>query len=344
MSSGGLPQSVLALLGEETVAELAALLPSLAAPVSAPAGPRLGTERYRTHYAIRALLERLGAQEPTVLALDDLHWADDASIEVIGHLIRRFQGPLLGAFAFRRAPAGLAAFLDSAQRAGSASRLDLAPLSVEEAAALFESDVEGPTRAALYEESGGNPFDLEELQHAASVLHVFATPASGEAGVPTAPPPSVVVVIREELAALPEDVRGVLESAAVVGDAFEPDLVASVAGTPEPAALAAIDRLLEADLVRPTDVPRRSRFRHPIVRRAVYEGARGVADRRPRSGGGAGVGRRPGRGAGPPGRAVGRLRRRGRNRPARGRGSERGAPRPARDGAVAERGAAPAAR
>jgi DNA-binding CsgD family transcriptional regulator/tetratricopeptide (TPR) repeat protein len=269
---GALPQSVLAVLGEETVAELSALLPSLAAPASAPVAPQLGTERYRTHYAIRALLERLAAQQPTVLALDDLHWADHASIEVIGHLVRRFNGPLLGAFAFRRAPAGLAAFLDAAQRAGSGSRLELVPLSAEEAAALFDSGIDAATRAALYEESGGNPFYLEELQHAAARRHSGATPAPTDTGGPAAPPPSVVVVIREELAALPGDVREVLESAAIAGDAFEPDFVATVADTPEPLALSAIDRLLEADLIRPTDVPRRFRFRHPIVRRAVYQG------------------------------------------------------------------------
>jgi predicted ATPase len=61
--AGALPQSVVGALGEETVAELAALLPSLAAPAPASAAPRLGTERYRTHYAIRALLERLAARQ-----------------------------------------------------------------------------------------------------------------------------------------------------------------------------------------------------------------------------------------------------------------------------------------
>jgi predicted ATPase len=148
--AGALPQSVLSVLGEETVAELAALLPSLAVSASASAPPQLTSERYRTHYAIRALLERLAAQQPTVLMLDDLHWADDASVEVIGHLVRRFHGPLLGAFAFRRAPAALAAALDAAQRAGSASRLAPAPLTAAEAAALFERGVDAGTRATVY--------------------------------------------------------------------------------------------------------------------------------------------------------------------------------------------------
>jgi len=169
------------------------------------------------------------------------------------------------------APAALAAALDAAQRAGSASRLAPAPLTSAEAAALFEPGIDAGTRATLYEESGGNPFYLEELQHAAARREPGASHARGATGAPEAPPAGVAAAIRDEVAALPGDVRVVLESAAVVGAAFEPDLVAAVAGTPEPVALAAIDRLLDADLVRPTDAPRRFRFRHPIVRRAVYE-------------------------------------------------------------------------
>src|SRR3954453_9649960 len=70
--AGTLPAYLLDALGEDTMTELAALLPSLAAPPGTPAAG-LPSERYRTHYAIRALLERLAAQQPTVLLLDDLH-------------------------------------------------------------------------------------------------------------------------------------------------------------------------------------------------------------------------------------------------------------------------------
>ena len=62
-----------------------------------------------------------------------------------------------------------------------------------------------------------------------------------------------------------------LQGAAVAGDPFEPELAAAAADVGEPEAMDALDELLRADLIRPTDVPRRFRFRHPIVRRAVYE-------------------------------------------------------------------------
>jgi DNA-binding NarL/FixJ family response regulator len=67
----------------------------------------------------------------------------------------------------------------------------------------------------------------------------------------------------------------VLEGAAVSGEPFEPELAAAAAGVDEAAAMEALDELLQRDLVRGTDVPRRFRFRHPLVRRAVYEAAPG---------------------------------------------------------------------
>ena len=69
--------------------------------------------------------------------------------------------------------------------------------------------------------------------------------------------------------------RALLEAAAVAGEPFEPDLAAAIAELEPAAGLDALDGLLALDLLRPTAVPRRFVFRHPLVRRAVYESARG---------------------------------------------------------------------
>ena len=88
-------------------------------------------------------------------------------------------------------------------------------------------------------------------------------------------PAAVAASLSEELALLSEGGRLVLEGAAVAGDPFEPELAAAAAGTSEAAAMDAVDELLQVDLIRTTDVPRRFRFRHPLVRRAVYEATAG---------------------------------------------------------------------
>src|SRR5262249_15550078 len=63
--------------------------------------------------------------------------------------------------------------------------------------------------------------------------------------------------------------------AAVAGAPFEPELAASAGATSEAAAMDAVDELLQLDLIHPTDVPRRFRFRHPLVRRAGYQATPG---------------------------------------------------------------------
>jgi DNA-binding CsgD family transcriptional regulator len=84
-------------------------------------------------------------------------------------------------------------------------------------------------------------------------------------------PDAVAAALTEELGLLSEQARLILEGAAVAGDPFDPEVAAAAAGAADAAAIDALDELLRLDLVRETDVPRRFRFRHPLVRRAVYE-------------------------------------------------------------------------
>ena len=87
-------------------------------------------------------------------------------------------------------------------------------------------------------------------------------------------PPAVASAIAGELAALQDAPRRLLEAAAVAGEPFEPDLAGAIAAVETDEALEALDDLLDLDLVRPTQVPRRFAFRHPLVRRAVYDSSR----------------------------------------------------------------------
>jgi DNA-binding NarL/FixJ family response regulator len=267
---GALDPVVVRTLQPQALQELAHVFPSLSGFADETLAARGQAERYRFHYALRAVLERLAARRPVVIALDDVHWADPASGEVIAHLLRRFRGPLLTALAVRHTPSPLAGLLEDAIRAGEGVRLDLGPLSSAEAQALMDPELDAPTRDELYRESGGNPFYLEQLGR---VRPPEARPAAMTAG-PTESwtlPPAVAVAINDELSRIHASHKLVLDAAAVVGESFEPELVASIAECSVAFTLEALDQLVGADIIRPTATLRRFRFRHPIVRRAVYD-------------------------------------------------------------------------
>ena len=84
-------------------------------------------------------------------------------------------------------------------------------------------------------------------------------------------PTAVIAAIDDELDDLSAECRLVVEAAAVAGEPFDAQVVGAIAERTQRQTLDALDELLVADLIRPTIAPRRFRFRHPIVRRAVYD-------------------------------------------------------------------------
>ena len=246
-----------ALIGDR-VAELARVLPS-----AAPAGAGgLQDERFHAYRAVRALLQRMAMGHPVLLVLDDVQWADDASLELIAHLLRRPPAaPVLIALAFRagQVPNTLLAAMEAAARDGLVTEIGLGPLSQAEADALLGT----PAVPLLYRQSGGNPFYLQELAR-------LPLPAGDDA---VDVPPAVAAALGQEIAGLGEQARRLGWGAAVAGEPFDLDLAGAAAGLDERQTLGAIDELLAANVAGPTEVPRRYRFRHPLVRRAVYDGA-----------------------------------------------------------------------
>ena len=253
-------------LAGEAAADLGAVFPSLAGRAGA-AG------RFRAHRAVALLLERLPPGRGLLLVLDDVHWADEASVEVLAHVLRTPapRGLVLAlAHRARQSPGRLV----SARGGGSPwlRRADRARATRPSARRRrCCRDGTDPARAhRLYEASGGNPFYLEQLARAGAVARVAGAAARDELALPAA----VVAALAHELDGLPQPARTLLESGALVGEPFEVDLAMAVAEQDAAGALEALDVLLARDLVRPTDVPRRLRFRHPILRRVVYEASR----------------------------------------------------------------------
>ena len=259
----------------ELLEELGGIFPSLR-PANGKPDTAVADERYRAHRAVRALLERIAEDKPLVLVLDDLHWGDRASIELIAALMRRGpDAPVLLAFAFR--PGQAPERLSAALAAPTVARVELGQLSESQAAEMLV-ELDAKSLADIYRHGGGNPFYLEQLARASdagrlsgALRHAGNGDGEPAGGVPGA----VAAALAEELESLSLSARGLLNGAAVAGEPFEPDLAAAVAEVSQSEGLAALDDLIDRDLVRPTQVPREFIFRHPLVRRAVYESTRG---------------------------------------------------------------------
>jgi len=243
---------VLNLLGPQRLALLADVLPG----VSATPGATASAERWRLHRALGELLALVADGRPLLLLIDDVHWADPATVELLEHLIRRPPADsLLIALGARRGQA--AERLLTAQRASAAVglvALDLRPLDRDDAEELLAPIADAAERC--FAQSGGNPLLLRELAR--------------EGG--HAVPGGVVAAVASEIAALPPDARALAEGAAIAGDPFAFDLAARIADLDDAAALAALDVVAARELVRSTGEPREFAFRHPVVRTAIYEG------------------------------------------------------------------------
>ena len=257
-------------LAAEELGELAWVFPALRSLRPASSPPSIAAERFRTHHAMRELVERIAAPRPLVLTLDDVQWSDGASLEFIGHLLRRAPDAavmLAATIRSGRSPARITAAIGDAVRTGKVKQLELGPLDHDQAGrlvgAIASSDLE-----RLYRESGGNPFYLLQLARAAASPK---PPLSGPDWTDAREVPAAIrAAIASELDGLPAQALAFAQAAAVAGDPFELDLAIATAAMSEPDALAALDELVEREVLRRGDVPRQFRFRHPLVRNAIY--------------------------------------------------------------------------
>lgn len=248
------------------------VFPSLA-PLSKQDQKRAGPdERHRLLRTMQSLLEKMADERPLLFALDDLHWADPASIDLVCHLLyRRMKSPCLLLFASRlqQTEPRLCTAFDEAERHRRTLRIELTPLSAADAEQLLGEKIDPSLRGEIYRESGGNPLYLEQLAGAARTGAIAPKQAAESSQLNV--PPAVKAAIGGELEILSPGARTLLEGAALLGEPFDPELAAETAGITRAEALHALDETLDVGLVLPAGAPRHFRFRHPIVRRAVQQ-------------------------------------------------------------------------
>jgi DNA-binding CsgD family transcriptional regulator len=264
---GTLHRDRLQRLGVERVEDLAGIFPALGDSGQAT----VADDRFRAHRAVRELLDGLAATRGLVLILDDLHWADEASLELLEALVRRPPERAVLIAGGHRPAAELDPLRAALDRAPRSLPLEVGPLSRDDAEQLVPAELPVPERVEVLSQAGGNPFYLEQLARVPGSSGQRGPGELLEGGFRL--PAGVTASIAEELGALPASARTLLHGAAAAGEPFDLRLAAAAAGVGFDAALDAIDQALAVDLVRTTQTPDQFVFRHPLVRRAVYAAA-----------------------------------------------------------------------
>ena len=246
--------------------ELARLLPELD-PVASAAPAPMGTQSARLFELVLGVLGRIAAQRPLVLVIEDLHWADRSTLDLVAFLMRTPPaGPVLLAVTYRTDELHrghpLRPLLAELERVRAIERIELAPFDRAQVAAQLEGILGEPAERdvadRVFERSEGNAFLVEEM------LGIVRAGADIELL-----PPSLRDVLLARTETLPDSVRRTLRLAAVAGRRVPDRLLAAVADVPEHELVEALREAVEHNVL----VVDQSgyAFRHALVRDAVYD-------------------------------------------------------------------------
>ncbi|WP_274386578.1 BTAD domain-containing putative transcriptional regulator [Streptosporangium soli] len=216
-----------------------------------PPRPALAEDARRVMFdAVTERLESLAAQRPLMVVLDDLHWADLASLDLLGHLAETARGPILLTVA-------------GAAPAQPGVRLPLGGLStgaIAELATAMGLTVGADTVTEISAGTQGNPyFARAALRSVAGGETVESALADGITGA-----------VRRSLRRFPAPVRAALETAALIGADLDAELVAEVGGGPIGEVTEALDLALVTEVLV-AEPGTGLRFGHDLVRETLYD-------------------------------------------------------------------------
>jgi DNA-binding CsgD family transcriptional regulator len=231
-----------------------------------PARPHLYT-------AIRLLLER-GTTSPTLLILDDFHWADTASVELIDFLVSHpIHTPLsiVVAQRTRQTSARLRSALARGIGIGVVDQVRLDALTLAQSGEILGMPEDDETLRQLHAESGGNPLYLLALaQTSAGAGPRKSVRTRYDNEVPS----SLATLLFGELASLGRNEFAVASAASVLGDQFGISALSAVAQLDDVSTETVVAELVRRDLLRPVDTdaasPATYTIRHPVLRSVIY--------------------------------------------------------------------------
>ncbi len=257
------------------------LLPDAA---SAPVPPE--EERHRVLDGVGRFLVARSRHVPLVLILDDLHWADRATVALLRHLVHQVASErLLVVGTYRDVDLDRAHPLTDAlagwPREPGYDHLRIDSLNAEEVTAFVGAvggqEFELKVGTAWARETGGNPFFILELiRHLHEEGKLYRGVDGGWTTVARLRDLALPVAARDvavrRLSRLPEDATRLLTVAAAFEGAFRFEVVADLAGLSEDAGLDALDEAVGARILEPSGDSETYTFTHAVLRHALYDG------------------------------------------------------------------------
>ncbi|MGI8855313.1 MAG: AAA family ATPase [Thermomicrobiales bacterium] len=243
---------------------------------------------------VQDFLAALAGQQPVMLLLDDLHWADAATLDLVRFLMRAIVAlPVLLVATYRperiTTNRALAQILPTLLRDASATRLDLRPLTAEEVRHLVTGRYALPERETarlvtyLHERAEGNPFFAGELLATLAeegVLHERDGHWSLGDLAQVRVPLLLRQVIEERLERLGDGAKAHLALAAVIGQEIPLALWMAVGAIGEDDLFDLIEQAAAARVLAETPDGDGARFTHALIRAALYEGIPAMRRRR----------------------------------------------------------------
>jgi hypothetical protein len=237
------------------------------------------------HHRLHDTLARLVIGPPStrvrLVILEDLQWADSASLELLLHLGTRMGDSrllIIGTLRDQEVPIDDARYelLHQLFRVSVCHRIGLLPLTAADVAQFVERLTKDPDSgelaAAIYEKTQGNPFFVEEtirwLQSEPALGSGFTARRIDPSRLPV--PDAVRVVIRRRLRALSPASQELLATAAVIGDEFDLSLLRYAAPGEGPEQVSQLEEARAARLLSPAPGPA-GRFAHVLIRETIYQ-------------------------------------------------------------------------
>ncbi|HEY42719.1 MAG TPA: AAA family ATPase [Anaerolineae bacterium] len=284
-------------LPEFVMADLLTLTPSLRASYpDVPPNPTLDpqSEQQRLFESVVALCKALSERAPLLLALEDVHWADSGTLSLLRHLARRIRRlRVLLLATYREVELDEARpfnqVLMDLNREQLAVRLKLPRLTREQTQelleVLFDEEMKPESLEAIYRETEGNPFFIEEVSKAL----VESGKLSFEDGRWQRPsieeldiPQSVRVAIQSRISKLPEEVQETLQMASILGREFDFDTLAEASELDEDALIEALEKAEQDQLIEEVSSEDGVTFAfiHAMIPTTLSEGVRTLRRRR----------------------------------------------------------------